>query len=181
MTIAQNVIDTFKKQGFDITEVKGNSRHGEHMVAIWHDGVQYAIDYHGHTDKKGNPDIEHGAKHLKIMLESEVYHQKIKKIYDYLMALNIGDIWVMSGGGMQVQAFFGNKTGYVGILYLEMENVKKPKEKEHTLVVNGEKNDKYFNGKVQKFEQSGVELRLCRDVYGKDEDYDEDYDEIYNS
>lgn len=181
MTIEQKVIDAFKKKNFDITEVKGNSRHGEHMVAIWHDGVQYAVDYHGHLDSKNNPDIDHGAKHLKIMIESEVYHTKIKQIYDYLMKQNIGDIWVMAGGGMQVQAFFGNKSGYVGMLYLEMDNIKKPKEKEHTLVVNGEKNDKYFNGKVSKFEQLGVELRLCRDVYGKDEDYDEDYDEIYNN
>lgn len=180
MTIEQKVIEAFKKKNLDITEVKGNSRHGEHMVAIWHDGVQYAIDYHGHTDKKGNPDIDHGVKHLKIMIQSETYHQKIKKIYDYLMALNIGDIWVMSGGGMQVQAFFGNKNGYVAILYLEMENVKKPKDKEHTLVVNGKKNEKYFNGKVSKFEQPRVELNLHADIYKEDEE-DEDYDEIYNS
>lgn len=180
MTIAQNIVDTFKKKGFDIAEVKGNSRWGKDMHAIWHDGVQYTIDYHGHVDKKGNPDIEHSSKHLKILIGSEVYHQKIKKIYDYLMSLNIGDIWVMSGGGMQVQAFFGNSKGYVGILYLEMDNIKKPKEKTHTLVVNGAPNDKYFNGKVSQFDQEGVELRLHKQVYGSMEEEDEDYDAIYN-
>lgn len=179
MTINEKVITTFAKKGFDIVEVKGNSRWGEDMYAIWQDGVQYAIDYHGKTDKKGNPDIDHSCKHLKIMLNSEIYHQKIKKIYDYLMAQNIGDIWVLSGGGMQVQAFFGNKKGYVGTLYLEMDNVKKPKDKEHTFVVNGAYNDKYFNGKISTFKQEGVELQLSEDIYGKEED--EDYDEIYNS
>lgn len=181
MTINQKVITAFANKGFDIVEVKGNSRWGEHMYAVWHDGVQYSIDYHGNTDDQGNPDIEHGCKHLKIMIESEVYHQKIKKIYDYLMALNIGDIWVMSGGGMQVQAFFGNSKGYIGIFYLEMEKVKKPRNKKHTLSVNGAANDKYFNGKVSKFEQEGVELSLHKDTYGKDEEEDEDYEAIYNS
>lgn len=181
MTIEQKVIDTFKKKGFDIVEVKGASNFGKHMHAIWHDGVQYAIDYHGHLDKDSNPDIAHSVNHLNIMINSQVYHQKIKKIYDYLMSLNIGDIWVLSGGGMQVQAFFGNRTGYLGIFYLEMDKVKTPKEKEHTFVVNWEKNDKYFNGKVSKFEQEGVNLRLNVDVYGEEEDRDEDYDEIYNN
>lgn len=181
MTTDQKVIDTFKKNDFDITEVKGNSSFGKDMYAIWHDGVQYAINYHGHTDKKGNPDIDHKVSHLKTIINSDIYHQKIKKIYNYLMSLNIGDIWVMVGGGMQIQTFFGNKTGYVAILYLEMQNVKKPKQKEHTLVVNWAKNDKYFNGKFSKFEQEGVELRLHVDVYGQDEEQDDDYDEIYNS
>lgn len=179
MNIEQNIIDTFAKKGFEAVEVKGNSRWGKHMYAIWHDDVQYAIDYHGQTDKKGNPDIEHSGKHLKIMINSQDYHQKIKKIYDYLMQQDIGDIWVMSGGGMQVQAFFGNSKGYIAILYLEMDTVKKPKEKNHTLVVNGAPNDKYFNGKVSKFDQVGVELNLHKDVYGA-EDEDEDYDMIYN-
>lgn len=181
MTIKQNVVDTFKKHGFDITDVKGNSRWGEHMHAIWHDGVQYAIDYHGHKDDKGNPDIAHSAGHLKTIIGSEVYHEKIKKIYDHLMSLNIGDIWVMSGGGAQIQAFFGNKTGYVAILYLEMENVKKPKNKNHTLTVNWAKNNRYFNGKVASFEHPGVKVTLCHEPKEGDDDYDEDYEEIYNS
>lgn len=181
MTIEQNVVDTFKKHGFDVVEVKGSSRWGKHMHAIWHDGVQYAIDYHGHNDEKGNPDIAHSAGHLKTIIGSSVYHEKIKKIYNHLMSLNIGDIWVMSGGGMQVQAFFGNTKGYVAILYLEMQNVKKPKEKQHTLVVNDVKNNRYFNGKVAQFEHPGVKLRLVEEAKPEDEDYDEDYEAIYNS
>lgn len=181
MTIDQKVVSAFSKKGFDIVEVKGNTRYGKDMYAIWHDNVQYSIDYHGKIDSKGNPDIEHQGKHLKIMMNSAVYHQKIKKIYDYLMALNIGDIWVMAGGGMQVQAFFGNSLGYVGIFYLDMDNEETPKDKEYKLVVNWAKNDKYFNGKVAKFEQEGVELHLHKDTYGSDEDEDEDYEEIYNN
>ena len=175
----KNVVETFKKSGFDITDVKGNSRFGEYMYAIWHDGVQYSIDYHGNLDNQGNPDIAHSVNHLKSMIENSVYHQKIKGIYNYLMKQNIGDIWVLTGGGAQIQAFFGNTTGYVAILYLEMEN-KKPKEKEHTLVVNGAKNDKLFDGRISKFTQDGVELCLHKDLYDQD-DVDEDYDEIYNN
>lgn len=180
MTIEQKVIDTFKKHDLDIVEVKGNSRFGKHMHAIWHDGVQYSIDYHGNMDKNDNPDIEHSVKHLKIMLNSEVYHQKIKKIYDYLMGLNIGDIWVMSGGGCQIQAFFGNKNGYVAILYLDMDNIKKPKQSNHTLQVNFAQNDKYFNGVVSKFEQEFVEMRTHKEIYGvSPEDEDEDFQAVY--
>lgn len=181
MTIKQNVIDTFKNYGFEIDEVKGNSRWGKNMYAVWHDGVQYAIDYHGQVDESGNPDIAHSAGHLKIMMENEIYHKKIKKIYDHLMNFDMGDIWVMSGGGSQIQAFFGNKSGYIAIIYLEMENVKKPKDKQHTLTIQWAKNNRYFNGKVASFQDDGVNIRLAHQAQEGDEDYDEDYEEIYNS
>lgn len=181
MSIQQNVVDTFKKNGFDIAETKGNCRWGEDMYAIWHDGVQYAINYHGNTDKKGNPDIEHSVGHLKTMIGSEIYHEKIKKIYDHLMSLNIGDIWVLSGGGQQIQAFFGNKSGYLAILYLEMEKVKKPKDKQHSLSVQWAKNNRYFDGRVAKFEHPSVEVSLSHEPKEGDDDYDEDYDSVYNS
>lgn len=180
MTIEQKVVSAFAKKGFEIKEVNGNSKWGKNMYAIINDGVQYTIDYHGHTDLKGNPDIEHGCKHLKLIINSQIYHQKIKSIYQYLLSQDIGDIWVLAGGGMQIQVFFGNSKGYLGILYLEMGNVKKPKEKNHTLVINGAENDKYFNGKLSKFEQNAVELRLHKDIYGLEDDLDEDYNEIYN-
>jgi len=172
----QIVIDAYKSFGLDAQEVKGNSRWGEHMVAIVHDGVQYALDHHGHT-KGGLPDIEGGIEHLKII--QKLNHHKVKSIYQYLMAQGMGDIWVMSGGGSQVQAFFGNSSGYVAILYLDNEK-RKVTAKEHVLQVQSAQNDKYFNGKISQLDISGVKVSTYQEAYGKNEEFDEEYDLIYN-
>lgn len=142
--------ELYKKYGLDIQETKGNTWHGKTMYTAEYDGVPYAVDDHGHYEKEGDDrSLMHGIKHREIMIKR--YHGLIKQVYEYCVSLNAGDIWVMCGGGAQIQAFFGNKTGYLGILYLGMEN-EKDEESEYvkavagmfTFSVNFSKNDKYF-------------------------------------
>lgn len=95
------------------------------------------------------------------------YHEKIKFIYDFLVAKNIGDIWVMSGGGMQIQAFFGNSTGYLGILYLNLDSKKATPKSKQTFIVNWANNDKLFKEKRtrEEFLLHKIELKLSAEVY----------------
>jgi hypothetical protein len=75
----------------------------------------------------------------------------------------------MAGGGSQAQAFFGNKSGYIAILYLP-----------NTLMIQWQKNDKFFNGKTASFSYPKLTVRLHSETY-PDEEIDEDYDLVYNS
>lgn len=173
MTINQDLISFFKKNSFEISEAKGCSRHSE-MIAINKEGIQFTIQV---SDEKNMlEDIEY----LNIMLENKEYLNKIKSIYFYLKELSIGDIWVMVGGGSQIQAFFGNSKGYIAILYLDIATNVSNKPKKHTLQVNGKNNDKYFNGKVSSYQQKNVIMRTHVEVYGVSaEDLDEEYQLVY--
>lgn len=154
----------YKEYGLDIQETKGNCWHGKTMFTAEYDGVPYAMDDHGHYEKEGNDrSLKHGIFHREIMIER--YHALIKQVYEYCVSLNVGDIWVMCGGGVQVQAFFGNKTGYLGVLYLGMENKEEEKSEYikavagmFTFSVNFAKNNKYFIPTVKDF--VGVENGL---------------------
>lgn len=149
------IIGSYKKFGITAEPVKGSCWHTSTMVAVNHDGVQYSVDDHGEyfkTNRKEN--IEHSIKHLELLRTH--YHERIKEVYDYLKTKTDDDIWVMAGGGSQLQAFFGNKDGYIAILYFDMDtyiklgdkNVTKArmiKTKDYTLSVQSEQNNRYFD------------------------------------
>jgi hypothetical protein len=68
--------------------------------------------------------IQHGVLHYTMMINR--HHAQIKAVYNHLIqnfGEELGDVWVMCGGGGQLQAFFGNRTGYLGILYLTLEDM----------------------------------------------------------
>lgn len=147
----------YKEYGLDVQETKGNTWHGKTMYTAEYDGVPYAVDDHGHYENEGSDrSLRHAIKHRELIIER--YHPLIKQVYEYCVALGIGDIWVMCGGGAQLQAFFGNKSGYIGILYLGMED-KKDEENEYvkatagmyTFSVNFSKNNKYFISTAKDF------------------------------
>ncbi len=85
------------------------------LVCIPHDEVPYCLDGHNDLDRHMPRNVAH--YHLLIAR----HHKVIKALYQELAGLGLGDIWVMSGGGCQLQAFYGNKDGYLGILYLDMD------------------------------------------------------------
>jgi hypothetical protein len=156
----------YAAQGFKVTELKGKCSFDETAFAYWYDGVQYAMDSHGKED------VTHSTNHLKLILER--HHSVVKQVYDYCVALNVGDIWALTGGGCQLQVFFGNSTGYLAILYLDMDS--SPMGQSYsadsdddeddgwTLQVQWHKNDPLFaNMKI-----TGVNVSTSEEVYGKD-------------
>lgn len=182
--IDKNILETFKEYGYDIEQVNGNPTDkylSDSMYAINVDNVQYTINFHNKYDKNGKPDIAHGIKHLNVVLNNSFYKTKIKLIYDYLMNLDIGDIWVMMGGGMQIQAFFGNSKGYIGILYLNLENDKVFKtDVRHTLQVESYQNDKYFKYDISKLTQNKILVKTHEANWGlSNEDKDKDFQRIF--
>ncbi len=112
--------------GAEIFEVRGNTRARRTMIALPFDGVQYTIDSHIATKVNRPLCSDVIASPLKYLmpelrnLEMMVsrHHDLIKAAYEYTKDKTGGDIWVLSGGGSELQAFFGNETGYLGILYL---------------------------------------------------------------
>lgn len=158
----------YQAHGLEVTPTLGSAWYCQTQVCAMHDGVPYCMDAHG------GDDIEHGVRHRALMIER--YHEKIKAIYDYCVQLNIGDIWVLCGGGMQLQAFFGNSTGYLAILYLDLEDLDQQAasaeymaavgNQSHTLQVNWLKNDVHFENK---FSIEGVKLRTHKVIYGDDD------------
>jgi hypothetical protein len=155
----------YDAEGVRVTTARG-TRH-KTMVAYWHDGVQYTMDDHGKLD------VRHSTSHLKLVIAR--HHSVVKEVYDYCTSLGVGDIWAMTGGGCQLQVFFGNSTGYLAILYLDMDetpmgkvytkkaDVPQPR-KVWTLQVQSNKNDPLFAN----MNIPGVKVRTCFEVYGAD-------------
>jgi hypothetical protein len=149
----------YKHYGLNVVPAKGKSRDSSLMVTAAKDGVPYSLepnDAYGHVDPTK---ITHNVKHYKLTVKR--HHKEVKAVYDYLMQNHsraLGDVWVMMGGGSQLQAFFGNNTGYLGILHLSLESLKEQKEMEasgyldacgvtpYSLIPNWAKNGKYFKG-----------------------------------
>lgn len=159
-----DLVSAYAKHGLIVERPKGGSWHSKTMMAAPHDGVQYCVDNHGHHLKAGREDsILHGIWHREQLIKR--HHAMIKTIYEYCVALEVGDIWVLCSGGAQLQAFFGNKTGYLAILYLDMEDENERVDDDYlkavgnqklTLQVNWKHNNPLFVGK---FKMPGVKLR----------------------
>jgi hypothetical protein len=94
------------------------------------------------NSKRTQASAKNEADDYKQMIER--YHPLIKKIYQKIQSLNIGHIWAMEGGGIQQQVFFGNDSGYLAILYLDMKNETVKRRRNYTLQVNRKENNKLF-------------------------------------
>lgn len=106
----------YRAAGLEPTVPKGNSRWGTYMVCVEHDAVPYCMDHHGELRN-----VEHVVLHRKLAIER--HHEMVKKVYEYCSARCDTPVWAMCGGGSQVQVFFGTVTGYLGILYLTLEDL----------------------------------------------------------
>jgi hypothetical protein len=149
------IIGSYADLGIIVEPVVGNAWHTKTMVAINYDNVQYAIDdraeYLLDTDKSV---IEKRIKDFNLL--KMYYHSRIKRIYDYLVTRTADDVWVLVGGGSQLTAFFGNKHGYIAILYLDdpeymnpdiidVRKTEKIKSKKYTLAIQFSRNNHYFD------------------------------------
>jgi hypothetical protein len=113
----------YRDYGLEVGVPAGRCGFSENMMCAPHDGVPYCMDDHGDFfDNKKESSLKHGIYHRQLLIRRN--HEVIKKVYDYCTTLEKGDIWVLSGGGTQLQAFFGCSSGYLAVLYLGMEDAK---------------------------------------------------------
>jgi hypothetical protein len=157
-------IALYAQHGLAVSVPEGRCSFSRSLMCAEHDGVPYCVDEHDHSfEEEGRIDsLLHGIKHRELIIER--HHDKIKQVYDYCVNLDVGDIWILCGGGSQLQAFFGNHTGYLAILYLDMEDINERVNSEYmkvigntsyTLSVNWPRNNPLF---VNRFEIPGIEL-----------------------
>ena len=111
-------------------------------------------------ERKASAKVSYG-KYIEIR---DRYHPLIKRVYNAILEQlpQVGDIWVMSGGGMQLQAFFGNKNGYLGILYFGMEKQKDKGNQKWSMVLQGYDKDELFKN----FVMDEIEIKTCYSIYG---------------
>lgn len=163
-------VEMYRKFGLEVTIPKGRCGFSENLMCAPYDGVPYCIDDHGNFFKNcDDRSILKGIRHREMMIER--HHEQIKQVYEHCTSLDRGDIWVLCGGGAQMQAFFGCSNGYLAILYLSLEGAPSstPEElralskKSLTLQPQFEHNEPLFKGlkipgvKVQYFPRSTLE------------------------
>lgn len=153
----------FEAEGLKCVKPKGLCKEGDRdTVCTIHDGVRYHLSLMKNSESRTKDKAKQEADEHKEMIK--YYHTLVKEVYEKIKQFpDIGDVWAMEGGGMQHQVFFGNKNGYLGILGLDMKNLKKqPVNKSYTLQVQSVKNDKVF----KKFNVKNVKISTCFEVYG---------------
>ena len=144
----------FEDLGLKVVKPKGiGKEHDRDTVCVVHDSVRYHLvlmknrDFDPRDRKKDS--ISEYNDH-QIVLKH--YHPLVKELYNKIKLLpDIGDVWAMEGGGAQMQIFFGNKKGYLGILYLNMKKDRNPKGPYSLRLENGAK------GRTKEFKELQVE------------------------
>ena len=144
-------IEMWAKYGLEVTVPEGRCDFSDSMMLAEHDGIPYCVDEHSHLLKDGSDrDIHRLISHRQMMIDC--YHEKIKSVYNHCLSLDKGPVWVMVGGGAQVQAFFGYDQGYFAILYLDMQDAPRNTEaqrdklnkRKHSLVPQFEHHEPLF-------------------------------------
>jgi len=121
---------------------------------------------YNNVEKELDNRINHSINHFKLAYQR--HHNIIKEVYELCSSLYNEDIWVMMGGGMQIQAFFGNSSGYIGILYLSMDDENfEPSDFKASFTVNGKDNDKFF---INSFNVPNIDFSSHHSIYCKDEE-----------
>lgn len=159
----------YAAQGLDVTAPAGASWSGRTMVCARHEGVPYCLNVHNEQDTPAERYAEKVRRAIADRTQIiELYHPLIRQVYDYCVGLEVGDIWVLVGGGSSHTCYFGNKTGYLAILHLDLKQVQRKRTRQkcldftgkrrYTLAVNWERNNHLFHRKLA---IQGLRLRLC--------------------
>lgn len=162
----EEVKTLIEQEGLKCVKPKGLRKEGDRdTVCTIHDGVRYHLYLMKKEGKRSRAEAKEEVNDHKHVIDR--YHPLVKQIYDKIKKFkDVGDVWAMAGGGMQCQVFFGNNTGYLAILYLDMKNTKAKLGKDYILQVNWNKNDILFKD----FKVDGIKVRTSEEVYGKDKD-----------
>jgi len=121
--------EMFEKEGLIVEKPIGIGKENDRdTVCVIHDGIRYHLYLMKSSSMSGVRTQEGAHKEAndyKSLIKK--YHPLIKRIHDQMKSEIPGmeNIWVMEGGGMQHQAFFGNENGYIAILCLGMKKSKK--------------------------------------------------------
>jgi hypothetical protein len=107
------------KLGLEVTPPQGSSWHSQHMVCAAHDGVPYCLALNDYRGKLDESKVASSMKRREDIIR--LHHQEVKAVYEHFTRLD-EPVWAMCGGGLNRQVFFGNKEGYLAILYLTNEN-----------------------------------------------------------
>lgn len=134
----------FDKNGIQYQKLSCPSYFMTIVSAIEYDEVQYCVSISREQIEEDRNDVNNLIKDRKKQLEwikSCSAHNIVKDVFLFLKEKTKGEIYAMLGGGSQIQIFFGNEDGYLGILYFHLE-----RETSEKLImeVNFEKNNKYF-------------------------------------
>lgn len=114
----EQITAAYAERGLNVSKPSGNWDFGASMVCCPHDGVAYCMDAH---PGQSEPDWDHGIRHRARIIKR--HHHLVKAIYEQCLQATGDDVWVLSSGGSQLQAFFGNRSGYLAILYLPMADL----------------------------------------------------------
>lgn len=151
----------FEKEGLVIERPIGLRKEGDRdTCCVVHDGIRYHIylmKSNSHHGMRTQDSAKEEANDLRGLIEK--YHSVVKLIHDKMKAELPGmeNLWVMEGGGMQHQAFFGNENGYIAILYLGMKK-SKARKTDLTLVFEGYEDEPKWQT-YKDFKVDGVECR----------------------
>lgn len=120
-------VEMYRQYGLEVGVPAGRAEFSDSMMSAPFDGVPYCVDEHNWLVLHGSDrKVRRAIHHRQGMIER--YHPRIKAVYDYCTGLRKGDIWVLAGGGLQLQAFFGCSEGYLAILGLGWEDESEPWE-----------------------------------------------------
>jgi len=156
-------IEMWAKYGLEVSVPAGRCDFSDSMMLAEHNGIPYCVDEHSHLLKDGSDrDIHRLISHRQMMIDC--YHEKIKSVYNHCLSLDKGPVWVMVGGGAQVQAFFGYDQGYFAILYLDMQDAPRNTEaqrdklnkRKHSLVPQFEHHEPLF----ERLKLAGVKVSI---------------------
>ncbi len=131
-------------------------------VCFMYDGVRYMIYIMKEKNKRQRKKDARESYDGYLEMRNR-YHPIIKKVYTSMLEQlpELGDIYVMSGGGMQIQAFFGNKDSYIGILYFGMRGEKDDDEK-YEMILQGYNRDEQFKD----VNIPDIKITTCFSIYG---------------
>ena len=153
-------MDMFKTGGVVVKKARVIKNGDRDSFEIMHDGVKY----HLYLMKSENLNaVERKIDNYREFVNR--YHQLIKEVRDKIQKIpGVGKVWVMDGGGAQHQAFFGNKNGYLGILYLDLRNSKLKEDNVYDFIINGNNNDDL----LKDLKHPRIKVVTSFSIYGKD-------------
>lgn len=146
------IYNLYQSCGIEVEVCKNFGSDDFYYARIPSDGVNYVIS---NLYYETIFDIKDKLNKLKKI--GKEHHDVIKEIYDYCIALNIGDISVEFGYSYNCQClFFNNETNSVCILFLKDLNLADPNtlydykgNPAHVLNPMIRKNNKYFRNKLK--------------------------------
>lgn len=114
---SQDSLPAWRALGLDPLPVPGRKpKAADTMLCFSHDNVPYCLDHYGQAER-----LARCSRRRRLIIER--HHHKVKTIFEHAQARSSTPIWVLCGGGSQLQAFFGSVDGYLAILYLDLQDL----------------------------------------------------------